>query len=247
MIVSHQHRFIFLKTKKTAGSSIEVALSKIAGQDAIVTPLHPPEDDHKPRNFAASKKTEINSDTVAAFRQMLRDASIHHDYKRYADDMPFVPYFDHMPAWIVRMKLGGELWDSYFKFCFERNPWDKVVSMYWYRHRHTPESVTFQDWLSKASRELSDFHIYSLRDEWAVDVVGRYENLSSDLANCLRRAGVGIGEVELPHAKSGFRRRDRLFSPEGVERVRCMFRREIEMFGYEFPTNLLADPIGTVS
>jgi hypothetical protein len=39
MIVSHRHKFIFLKTKKTAGTSIELALSELAGPEDIVTPL----------------------------------------------------------------------------------------------------------------------------------------------------------------------------------------------------------------
>ena len=39
MIVSHKYRFIFLKTKKTAGTSIELALTKLCSEDDIVTPL----------------------------------------------------------------------------------------------------------------------------------------------------------------------------------------------------------------
>ena len=39
MIVSHEHKFIFLKTKKTAGTSIELALSQLCGPDDIITPL----------------------------------------------------------------------------------------------------------------------------------------------------------------------------------------------------------------
>ena len=39
MIVSHTHKFIFLKTKKTAGTSIELALSELCGPDDVITPL----------------------------------------------------------------------------------------------------------------------------------------------------------------------------------------------------------------
>ena len=39
MIVSHEHKFIFLKTKKTAGTSIELALSQLCGPDDVITPL----------------------------------------------------------------------------------------------------------------------------------------------------------------------------------------------------------------
>ena len=37
MIVSHKHKFIFFKTRKTAGSSIQVALAKHCGEDDIIT------------------------------------------------------------------------------------------------------------------------------------------------------------------------------------------------------------------
>jgi len=39
MIISHEHKFIFLKTKKTAGTSIELALSELCGLDDVITPL----------------------------------------------------------------------------------------------------------------------------------------------------------------------------------------------------------------
>ncbi len=34
MIISHEHKFIFLKTKKTAGTSVELALTRLCGGSA---------------------------------------------------------------------------------------------------------------------------------------------------------------------------------------------------------------------
>ena len=51
MIVSFDHRFAFIKVKKTAGTSVELLLSQVAGPSAIVTPITPPEDGHEPRNY----------------------------------------------------------------------------------------------------------------------------------------------------------------------------------------------------
>src|SRR5262245_1397709 len=45
MIVSHRHRFIFLKSKKTAGTSVELALSAVCDAGDIITPLAQPEDE----------------------------------------------------------------------------------------------------------------------------------------------------------------------------------------------------------
>ena len=39
MIISHTHKYIFLKSLKTAGTSVEAALSKHCGAGDMVTPL----------------------------------------------------------------------------------------------------------------------------------------------------------------------------------------------------------------
>jgi hypothetical protein len=53
-IVSFEHNFIFVKTQKAAGTSIEIELSKCVEEDAIVTPIWPPVAGHRPRNFQGS-------------------------------------------------------------------------------------------------------------------------------------------------------------------------------------------------
>ena len=39
MIISHTHKYIFIKSLKTAGTSVEAALSKHCGENDMVTPL----------------------------------------------------------------------------------------------------------------------------------------------------------------------------------------------------------------
>ena len=38
MIISHKYKFIFIKTRKTAGTTIEYNLSKYLGHNDIITP-----------------------------------------------------------------------------------------------------------------------------------------------------------------------------------------------------------------
>ena len=38
MILSHTHKFIYIKTYKTASTSIEAALSAVCGPDDVITP-----------------------------------------------------------------------------------------------------------------------------------------------------------------------------------------------------------------
>jgi len=51
MIISHKFRLIFIKTVKTAGTSIEVYLSPHCGPGDILTPVQPPIEGHEARNY----------------------------------------------------------------------------------------------------------------------------------------------------------------------------------------------------
>ena len=51
MIISHKHKFIFIKTKKTAGTRVKVYLSQFCGSDDIITPIFPQEKNHKAKNY----------------------------------------------------------------------------------------------------------------------------------------------------------------------------------------------------
>ena len=242
MIVSHKHRFIFLKTKKTAGTSVEVFLSGIAGPDAIVTPEDPQEPGHVPRNFRGG----WNYNFLPA---MLADPGFPGSFLRHPRGRLglYRHYWNHMPAWLARAKLGEEVWNGYFKFCFERNPWDKVISLYWWYMREngwfertTSKPPSLEEFmLDRRGLESSDWHLYAIDEEIAVDEVGRYENLTGDLGSILDKIGV-TAEVELPRAKSSYRKRDaERLSRETAERIGQLFHREIEAFGYECPPELL--------
>jgi hypothetical protein len=235
VIVSHEHRFIFLKTRKTAGTSVELLLSRIAGPDAIVTPITPEEPGHEPRSHKGGRREELRW--------------LHANPKGRARSVPTLisgrnrdrrrDYYNHMPAWLVRAKVGETTWNDYFKFCFERNPWDKVLSLYWWVTREDEDPPSFSRWLRTDSTVRSDWSIYSIRDELAMDSVGRYESLGSDLRKLLGRVGLDVGDFELPRAKQGVRQPGAIYSPADAELVRRIFGREVAAFGYEPSPTLL--------
>jgi hypothetical protein len=229
MIVSHEHRFIFLKTRKTAGTSIEVLLSGLAGDDAIVTRIDPPVDHHEPRNHTPPRLPGLSllrGDAPGAMRRDLRRG---------------LWYYNHMPARLVRARLGPRRWDSYYKFCFERNPWDKTVSFYYFTyltHRREADPPSFREFV--LTRKLpSDFGLYSLDGrQVAVDFVGRLEHLDEDLGRALGDIGVEQ-PATLTREKGNLRPPDAdaatLFDDETSARVERAFAREIATFGYQRP------------
>lgn len=213
VIVSHEHRLIFLKTRKTAGTSVEIALSRICGPEDTITRLTD-EDEELRRSLGGRGPQHFES--------------------------PPLPEkaFNHMPARGVRLVVGPDVWRDYFRFTIERNPWDLVVSQYYWRYRNE-EAPPFDDFVRRpVVVKLADKNarIYRLRGEIAVDRVLRFESLASDLAELWAERGLP-GSPELPHAKSHSRpaRSYReLYTDETSELVGNLFAGVVRDLGYEF-------------
>ncbi|MEJ5255883.1 MAG: hypothetical protein WHS89_11075 [Acidimicrobiales bacterium] len=232
MIVSHQHRFIFMKTRKTAGTSVEVFLSSIAGDDAIVTPFGVAEGiDHAPRNW--QRLFNPLSETIGPMRYRSRGIR-GRGWSRTAKDLLHRRAFEeHLTARLAIARLGRRTWRDYFTFCFERDPWDKTLSWYWWSTRNLSHRPPLAEWIMTAQLP-SDWSTYAIGDDLAVDFVGRYESLEEDLALALRTLGIDV-PVELPRAKAQHRPSsgEETFEPSAHRRIAEVFAREIKAFGYE--------------
>ncbi len=229
MIVSHEHRFIFLKTKKTAGTSIELALSELCGPLDIVTPLT------KIDEAKRSEGAEPRNWRLHGWWKSPRPLLERRWFKFTAQDYGF---YNHMPASEAMPILGEAVWRSYFKFAFDRNPWDRQVSFYHHRYRRETEPPPFKSFLCRDKRaRVNNYDIYSINGGVTVDFLGRFENLAEDLKHALETVGLKL-EHELPRAKTTFRRdnghyRD-YYDEEARDIVGDWYRREIGLLGYEF-------------
>jgi hypothetical protein len=231
MIISHKHRFIFLKTRKTAGTSIEIALSRFCGEEDIITPIGREDklrENLSPRGAQNFQYAPEGKHTSQAERQ--------------------ISYYNHIPARRVRALIGTEIWDEYFKFCIERNPWDKAISMYYWRTRkREPQPLSLLEFLRSENdkhempegrgSKLSNFRIYSIGRNVAVDHVGLYENLNSELEQIADLLNLPE-EIELPRIR-GAHREDRrhyreIMGHEERDIVARICAREIALFGYSF-------------
>lgn len=236
MIVSHEHQFIFLKTHKTASTSIEVFFSDVLGDDAIVTGLIPVEEGYRARNC----RGRFNPLPELAMKYLRREPSLQDRplRKTAANLRRGLRYYNHMPASLVRARLGKKTWDRYYKFCFERNPWDKTISMYFYQHRKDATPPPFEQYLAEGPLP-TDWHTYTLDDRIAADFIGRYETLEDDLATVLKRVGLDT-DLELPRSKGQHRSRanDPVIDDDADRVIRRAFAKEIETFGYTRPERL---------
>ncbi|HET7210775.1 MAG TPA: sulfotransferase family 2 domain-containing protein [Methyloceanibacter sp.] len=230
MIISHEHKFIFLKTKKTAGTSIELALSALCGPGDIITPL-----------TAVDEALRANGRGAQNWRlhgwwQSPRPLFKRRFLKFTAEDYGF---YNHMPAEEAKALLNDDkAWRSYFKFAFDRNPWDRQVSWYHHRYRRKDTPPPFATFIHEDRRaRINNYEIYSIGGQPAVDFVGRFETLEQDLRHALGQVGLNL-EAALPRAKATFRPnalpyRD-YYDGDTSLIVGDWYKREIALLGYAF-------------
>jgi len=228
MIVSHEHRYIFLKVSKTAGTSVEIALSKYCGDQDIITPIS--EADEKLRKAVRGRSPQNH--LAPPEGHWIRRFRLGPDRRR-------LRYKNHMTAQSVKQEIGESIWDEYFKFCIARNPWDRVVSQYYYTHRKEPRPPLAEFLDSKPLQRLQrqGFELYTIDGRVAVDRVCRFERLEEDLEEV--RLKLGLPEkLALPRAKSSYRVDKRsyreIFNPREADTIRATFQDEISLLGYEF-------------
>ena len=230
MIISHKYRFIFLKTAKTAGTSIEIALSKFLSEQDIITPISAPDERIRhdlgyrgPQNYRVSLRQHSPTELARAVFLGRRKK-----------------FYNHMPAHEARVMIGEETWSSYYKFCFERNPFDRVISLYFWCHKSEPRP-TLAEFLDGPEIHLltqRGIDVYSdSTGNVCVNRVGRYESLSADLEEM--RLAVGLPEpLQLPMAKAAHRT-DRRHYAELIDsvcrkQIEAMFSRELILWDYQF-------------
>ena len=221
MLVSHSKRFIYLKTRKTGGTSVEVALELYARPEGV--------------EASANSETAMLETEVGIVGARSRDAS------RYR-------FYNHMSASAVRDALPAEVWRDYVKICNIRNPWDKVVSKFhWIERRKAPRARnvvirSFRQWVGETADLGDDLGIYTIDGELIADKVIRYHALQQDFdAVC---EGLGLGKVELPKLKAKARgKAERIpyvdyYDDATREIVAAKFAPEIRLFGWRFGENL---------
>lgn len=231
MILSHAHKFIFLKTKKTAGTSVELALGGICGPDDVVTPIAGKSDiagsGHAPRNY------EIPVAERPWFWRLKRAMGAD---ERHGG----LVYWNHMTAEQVRNRAGARLFNGYRKVTIERNPWDREVSYYFWQYKKASERPPFDEFVltDKWRRPVNNYDIYSLKGRIVADVVLRYETLAEDFADFVTSLGVA-DPPELPAAKKRFRPAESrnyrdFYTDRTRDAVARLYRREIDAFDYRF-------------
>lgn len=228
MIISHERRFIFVKTRKTAGTSIEIALSQYCGPRDVIARITPSDE---------AFRKELGYRGAQNFELPYRKYRLA-DWSALLGSRRRLWYYNHMPATDIRRLVGAEVWDGYRKVSIERNPWDKALSLYFWRTHGMDDPPPLLDYLrSVEPGSLSNFDVYGIDGVVAVDYVARYEDFGTEMQRMAEMLGLPAA-LSPPRAKGGVRKdrrhyKDYMGKPE-ADIVARVCAREIEHFGFSF-------------
>lgn len=239
MIASFSKNFIYIRTRKTASTSTEIVLGSWCGPQDIVTPVGVDDELTRldygggPRNFAADQELETEYRRSLATGDRKTIAGL---YKRIMQSLRF---HHHMSAQEVRSMVDPAFWDGAFKFTVERHPFEKLVSLTYWRNRNQEMdarqlSRAIDAMIEKA--EFRNFDLYTAEGRPIVDMVLRHEQLNDDLAKVAARLGVTLPAL-LPRSKGHYRKNrapaTQVLSEAQKARVREICREEFELMGYD--------------
>lgn len=217
-LISHRSEFIFLRTHKTGSTSVEAALEPACL--APGAPIGP----HR-RDMAVTEFGIVGARGGA-----------------YEDR----PWRAHMSARLVRRRIGRRIWRRYRKIAVVRNPFDRMVSMFFWRLDDATRQEmldapfdqvreAFQTWIrgADAGKNLSKLCI---GPRYVIDHILYFERLEADFAALAQE--LGLSEAPLPRYKTLSRSRDEPWSAyydaAAQTRVARASAFELAQFGYDF-------------
>lgn len=242
MILSLRHRFVFVRARKVAGTSVEIALSTLCGPDDIVPPILPIDERLRQDMGGHCGNYSDNPTLERAFLTMIRAAG---PDQLAAISPPPMYYRPHMSVTQIEAAYGASLAD-FVLLCVERDPFAKIISeLHMRRNFGAYRSAAQPDMAapladlageldrliaSRRARSLKSAHMYGNRTPRVL----RYEQIEHDLADFA--ADLGVAVPPLPHAKRGPMSNTidplTVFRRDQIDWINRYFAAELAAFGY---------------
>jgi hypothetical protein len=149
----------------------------------------------------------------------------------------------HITLEQLRPHVKAEAWDSFFKFAFVRNPFDRFVSYCAFITREGDEfeddpKAVMRDVLANPPLDHILFHpqhkfITDASGGVLADYVGRVEEMQESYDEISSRIGIPTARLEKVNATKRRNYRE-YFDDQLIEGVAKLYARDLELFGYEF-------------
>ena len=211
MLISDQPPFLFIHVDKAAGTSIQAALRPYA----------------KARTRSRLRKRLV---MLGGMNRLLKTDHL-------------LEFPEHVTAEVVQKCLPPETYARLFKFAFVRNPWDRMVSKYAHllrkeqhpRHERVKamrDFTEFLEWELDRAEALQSAYVCDATGKFIVDFVGYFEKLPEHFTRVCEHLNI---QPKLENRNTSEHKDYRTyFTPATRDLVARHFRRDIELFDYEF-------------
>lgn len=258
MFVSHKHKLIFLHARKCAGTSIEVMFSKSLGPfdiqvgswNEILMAGNIPNLKSCLNSFGNLSMWPLLLRGTAA-TILARDLHPIATHFNASVKQPYLKTLGPNPSCPTAKALKSQFtncWNNYFKFSIVRNPFNFEVSDYLWRTKLTSHYISFVDFLRlKASAQTTphklipypptNWPIYTLNNDIALDFICTFENLSSDLSYLSNLLNIPALSYPLPRTKASkwSGHVSEFYNSEAVDLVYTLHAHELATFNYSIP------------
>ena len=188
-------------------------------------------------NKCAGTSIEVSLTSICGSDDIIGPVTLENlppDYK-HPENYDKNKFEDTMSAEEIKSNIPLEYWEEYTKFSVVRNPWDRMISAWFWQTRNDNRDLLI--FLSQpALRPISMSEQLTVNDSICTDFLIRYENLNDDYKKVCKL--LKISPVKLPHAKSGYKPKDTHYTKyyDGYTKniIETKFKDDINNFGYKF-------------
>jgi len=217
MIISPKHKLMFFKTRKTASTSTEVAIRNCMAASA--GGFDPD---------ATCTEIVVRGKTEQVFPELNNEIT---KFKQHVG-----------PRKSVLAEMTLEEHKSYFKFMNVRNPYERVVSCYYYRKKWSKSSVTADTTFEQFVSDMCSSRILTMQPlyPWAIrcDDFIRYENFDADLVRVLGKwfdtTDMNIPQIKTKHRPAPKKHYKEYYGTETYDLVSKRYDKDLAFFEYEY-------------
>ncbi|OGM03875.1 hypothetical protein A2715_01975 [Candidatus Woesebacteria bacterium RIFCSPHIGHO2_01_FULL_39_32] len=206
MIISHKHKYIFIKPTKVAGTSLEVALAESCGKEDIITPIteySESSDDDRYEHLARNFDGYYNHLPPSEIKKKIRNDTWNNYYKFTVIRNP---------------------WDQV------------VSRYHWEKYRTEPDLVFNYFIENFEQKWTNTRFYFNAQGKLICDYYIRYENLYRDYKQVCDHLGIPNAKLPRLKSKHRKNRRhySKYYNKKTRKIVRELFIKEIECFNYQF-------------
>ena len=146
-----------------------------------------------------------------------------------------------------KMNMTPQKWDTYYKFCFIRNPYDRIISG-WYHVNKL--NIPFSNYLNLYNRcnDVEFMHVFmpqvrniiNEKGKININFIGQFENLEEDFQKVLKNIGVKdiIHEVSKKMNKREHNQFYTYFSKEALNKVNLILKEDFKYLNFKMFDNI---------